>query len=111
MKIEELWKSATTEADWLRYYGYRESRLNETFVDVDFYDRITSIGYTKRVIPLSQRCIMLYISSEKPVLESEVEELFPVSGPRNHIENVYSALEYMIARRIRKEELIQMIKN
>ena len=110
MKIEELWKSATTEADWLRYYGYRESRLNETFVDGDFYDRITSIGYTKRVIPLSQRCIMLYISSDKPVLESEVEELFPVSGLRNHIENVYSALEYMIARKLRSDELVDMIK-
>ena len=110
MKLEEIWKAATTEADWLRYYGHYKSRLSESFLDHNFYDRIESIGYTKRVIALPNRCIMMYVSSDKPVLESDIEELYKVSGPRNHKINTYSALEYLISRKIGTDQLIKIIK-
>ena len=44
LDLEKMWKSAKTEAEWLRYYGHIDSRLTEEFNDVNFYDRIISIG-------------------------------------------------------------------
>lgn len=110
MELQKLWNLATTEADWLRYYGHSDTRLSEPFEDEKFYDRIVSIGYTKRVIPLPNRCAMSCITSDKPVTESEVEDLRIVSGPRNHDKNVYTPLEYFISRKVRVDELIAIIK-
>lgn len=110
MNLEKLWKLATTEADWLRYYGHSDTRLSEEFNDVNFYDRIQSIGYTKRVIELPARCAMTYITSDKPILESEISELRMTSGPRNHSDNVYTPLEYFIGRKIGVNQLIDIIK-
>ena len=50
LDLEKMWKCAKTEAEWFRYYGHEESRMSEDFLDVNFYDRVQSIGYTKRVI-------------------------------------------------------------
>lgn len=111
MKLEELWKSATTEADWLRYYGHRDTKMSEKFEDEKFYDRIISIGYAKVVTPIWERCAMGHITSDKPVLESTVEELSFTSGPRNHSKNVYTPLEYLIGRKIGTEQLVKIIKN
>jgi len=110
MELEKLWKLATTEADWLRYYGHSDTRLSEKFEDEKFYDRIISIGYTKRVIPLHERCSMGYVTSDKPVLESEFSDLRSISGPRNHDNNVYTPLEYFIGRKIGVDQLIAIIK-
>jgi len=111
LDLERIWKSATTEADWLRYYGHSETRMSEKFEDEKFYDRIISIGYTKRVIPLPQRCSMLNVTSDKPVLESDVSDLRVCNSPRNHGENVYTALEYLIGKKVGNDQLIKIIRN
>lgn len=109
MTIEELNKYANQEADWLRYYASNEkyksdqnstTRQSENYNDANFYDRIRSIGYTKRVIPLYSRCPAGFITSKKAVLESTVEELEYVSGPRNHENNVYTPLEYVFSKNV-----------
>ena len=110
LNLEKMWKSAKTEADWLRYYGHSDSRLSEDFSDVNFYDRIKSIGYTKRVIELHQRCSMLNITSDKPVLESDISELKVADTWRDHDRNIYTALEWFIAKGIGTEQLIEIIK-
>lgn len=109
--LEKILKAAQTEADWLRYYGQSDTRLSEKFEDCNFYDRIKSIGYTKRVMPLPNRCSMLNITSDKPVLESDVEDLREEYSIRNHDKNVYTALEYLIAKGIEKDKLIKIIRN
>ena len=109
--LEKILKAAQTEADWLRYYGQSDTRLSEKFEDCNFYDRIKSIGYTKRVMPLPNRCSMLNITSDKPVLESNIEDLREEFSIRNHDKNVYTALEYLIAKRIEVEKLIRIIRN
>jgi hypothetical protein len=110
MELEKLWKSATVEADWLRYYGHSETRLSEKFEDEKFYDRIISIGYTKKVIPLVSRCAMCYITSDKPVMESDIKDLRIISGPRNHENNVYTPLEYLIGKKVGTDQLTSIIK-
>ena len=109
--LERILKAAQTEADWLRYYGHSETRMIEKFEDCKFYDRITSIGYAKRNIPLPNRCSMLNITSDKLVLESGVEELREEYSLRNHDRNVYTALEYIMAKGIEKDKLIKIIRN
>jgi hypothetical protein len=110
LDLEKMWKSARTEAEWLRYYGHEESRKSEDFSDVNFYDRIKSIGYTKRVIQLHQRCSMMNITSDKPVLESKISELRIATETRNHSKNVYTALEWFIGKGMAKDQLISSIK-
>jgi hypothetical protein len=114
MTNEELNKHADQETSWLKYYGSSQenesgdpnktTRKSDPYNDANFYDRITSIGYTKRVIPLPARCPAGYITSKKPVLESTVEELEYVSGPRNHENNVYTPLEYVFSKNIGEHE-------
>lgn len=108
--LEKILKAAQTEADWLRYYGHSETRMIEKFEDCKFYDRITSIGYAKKNIPLPQRCSMLNITSDKPVLESDITELKEEYSLRNHDNNVYTALEYLIAKGIGTDQLIKIIR-
>ena len=110
LDLEKMWKSAKTEAEWLKYYGHEISRLEENFSDEKFYDRIQSIGYTKRVISLHQRCSMLNITSNKPVLESDITELIISKTYRNHDNNIYTALEYFIGKGIANEQLIKVIR-
>lgn len=109
--LKDILRAAETEADWLRYYGQSDTRMSENFEDCKFYDRIISIGYTKRVMTLPNRCSMLNITSDKPVLESDVEDLREEFSIRNHDKNVYTALEYLIGRRIETEKLIKIIRN
>lgn len=110
LDLEKIFKCAKVEADWLRYYGHEVSRMNEDFSDVNFYDRIESIGYTKRVIPLPNRCSMLNITSDKPVLNCEVSELEICHKQRSHDKNIYTALEYLIGKEIFKDQLIKIIR-
>lgn len=110
LDLEKMWKSAKTEAEWLKYYGHDVSRLSEQFDDINFYDRIESIGYTKRVIPLHLRCSMLSITSNKPVLECKINELEITHSYRNHEKNIYTALEYFIGTGMAKDQLIKIIR-
>jgi hypothetical protein len=54
---------------------------------------------------------MLNITSDKPVLESDVEDLREEYSLRDHNNNVYTALEYLIAKGIEKERLIKIVRN
>lgn len=111
MNEERLNRMADQEAGFLQYYGYREHRKIEEFNDVKFYERMISIGYTKRVIPLPARCAGCYITSNKNVLDSTVEELREINEPRNHDKNIYTALEYILATEHHtSEKLISIIK-
>ena len=110
LDLEKMWKSAKTEAEWLKYYGHQESRLVENFSDADFYDRIQSIGYTKKVISLHGRCTMMNVTSDKPVLDSKINELIICNSYRDHNQNIYTALEYFIGTGMAKEQLIKVIR-
>jgi hypothetical protein len=110
LDLEKMWKCARTEAEWLRYYGHEESRKSEDFSDVKFYDRIQSIGYTKRVIELHQRCSMMNVTSDKPVLESDISDLRIANETRSHGKNVYTALEWFIGTGMATNQLINVIK-
>jgi hypothetical protein len=110
LDLEKMWKCAKTEAEWFRYYGHEESRMSEDFSDVNFYDRVQSIGYTKRVIELYQRCSMLNVTSDKPVLECEIGDLEIANEPRNHSKNIYTALEYFIGKGMATAQLIKVIR-
>ncbi len=75
MTIEYLDKCIDQEVSWLKYYASsqesgepnRTTKISDPFNDAGFYDRLISIGYTKRVIPLSNRCSPCYITSKNPV--------------------------------------------
>lgn len=104
MEIEKIKKLASTEADWLRYYGYVESRKEEKFEDVGFYDRMQPIGYSKVWTPLSIRCPMAFVTGLD--LDATV-----TSGPRCHEKGVYTPLEFVIYNKIEGYlELIERIK-
>jgi hypothetical protein len=110
LDLEKMWKSAKTEAEWLKYYGHQESRLVEDFSDANFYDRIQSIGYTKKVISLHGRCTMMNVTSDKPVLDSKINELIICNSYRDHNQNIYTALEYFIGTGMAKDQLIKVIR-
>jgi hypothetical protein len=115
MTNEDLNKYIDQETSWLKYYGSaqesedpnRTTRITELYNDAKFYDRLIGIGYTKKVIPLYNRCPACCITSSKPVLESTIEELEVVSGPRNHEKNIYTPLEYMLANNLDGSEKIR----
>lgn len=86
MKIEELKKYVIHELEWLRYYALEADRLklnNESSV----YDQLKSIGYTKRVIPLPNRCSAAWIKMENGVVELSKEH------PRCIEKNIFTPLE------------------
>lgn len=118
MTIEDLNKYADQETSWLRYYVSNQkdeskpnstTRTSELYNDEKFYDRLISIGYAKRVIPLYSRCPAGFITSKKNVLNSTVEELEYVSGPRDHSKNVYTPLEYVFAKNVGEHEKLREI--
>lgn len=98
MTKEELKKLVDHEAQWLKYYALADSRAELHFNDILFYDRLRSIGYTKRVTPLDRRCMACVITSDKDVLTDDISKLKAVGEPRDHTKNCYSPLETWIAR-------------
>ena len=102
---EKIFKLAKIEAEWMRYYGFVDSRKEEKFKDIEFYDRMVPIGYSKVYTPLAQRCPMGFVNSLDP-LKVEI-----VYGPRNHKKQVYTPLEFVIYNKIDGYmDLINMIK-
>jgi len=102
---EKIFKLAKTEAEWMRYYGHIDSRISETFKDIEFYERMLPIGYSKVYTPLDHKCPMGYVNS----LDLEKAEV--VYGPRNHERGVYTPLEYVIYNKVDGYlDLIKLIK-
>jgi hypothetical protein len=93
--IETIFKTAKLEAEWLRYYGHIDSRNEETFNDILFYDRMYPIGYSKKYTQLADRCPMGYLNGLN--LKSNIEICF---GPRNHSKEIYTCLEFIIHNKI-----------
>jgi hypothetical protein len=105
-KIEIVFKLAKTEAEWLKYYGHQDTRLSENFEDIDFYDRIQSIGYCKRKVPIYDRCPVGYVNC----LDVNNFEIVTNIG-RNHSKSTYTTLEFVIYNKIDGYlDLVQIIK-
>ena len=103
---EKIFKLAKTEAEWMRYYGFVNSRIEEKFEDIDFYDRMIPIGYSKVYTPLVHKCPMGYVNS----LDTDIAEV--VYGPRDHDKGVYTPLEFVIYNKIEGySDLIKLIKD
>lgn len=96
MKKEDLKKLVEHEAQWLKYYTSEESKKGLHFDDIYFYDRLKSIGYTKRVVNLDRRCMAACMTSPKNVLTDDIETLIAVAEPRKHVDNFYSPLEVWV---------------
>ena len=107
MTEQELDRAAEQETSWLQYYGHDIARRADSYNDVNFYDRINSIGYCKKVIPLWMRCPKYYITSDKPVLESSVDELIEIHEYRDHSKNIYTPLEFVLARNHGRHEFFR----
>jgi hypothetical protein len=102
---EKIFKLAKIEAEWMRYYGFVGSRMEEKFEDIDFYDRMIPIGYSKVYTPLVHKCPMGYVNSLDP------EKTEVVYGPRNHEKGIYTPLEFTIYNKIDGYlDLISLIK-
>lgn len=106
-KIKEIFKLAKGEAEWLKYYGHKESRNDESFLDFLFYDRMYSIGYCKVPTPLYIRCPLGYVNSLDVKYSTKIQ-----TGPRNHSKHIYTCLEFVIYNKIDGYlELIKFIKS
>ena len=102
---EKIFKLAKIEAEWMRYYGFVDSRMEEKFDDINFYDRMIPIGYSKVYTPLVQKCPMGFVDSLDP------ENVKVIYGPRNHKKSVYTPLEFVIYNKIDGYDyLINLIK-
>jgi hypothetical protein len=111
MRFDEtqLEKWIDTELSFLRYYGDRGDRqlLN---LESDIYRDIRSIGYTKRVIPLPNRCAPVFIKSVKDITISSIDDLYVSGDPR--MENNFTPCEIFIQLfPHRKYEIIDILKS
>lgn len=102
--IEKIYKIAELESQWIKHYGYIDSRLEEKFEDILFYDRMYPIGYSKRYTPLHLRCPMGYVNTL--TMETVTEICY---GPRNHEKGIYTCLEFVIYNKI--SGYLQLIEN
>ena len=112
MTEKELDRHAEQEVSSLQYYATKESRGVDKFDDAQFYDRLKSIGYVKVSTPLYIRCPACRITSDKPVLESSLDELrITTEYWRDHSENVFTPLEYVLYKKIGiYQEFINILK-
>lgn len=53
---------------------------------------------------------MMNVTSDKPVLESKIDELRICNSYRDNGQNIYTALEYFIGTGRAKEQLIKVIR-
>lgn len=98
MTKEELKRLVEHETQWLKYYMHFESKKTLHFNDHLFYDRVKSIGYTKRVVPLDRRCTAAILTSPKDVLTEDLSKIEVIGFPRDHSKNAYTPLEVWIIK-------------
>ena len=98
MEKAEIIKNAEQELQWLKYYANAETR--KTFIITKSpYDQFRSIGYTKRVIPLSSRCVFLRVTANEPITkDTKLEDLIASNDLRNPEKNIFSALEFIMIK-------------
>lgn len=98
MTKEELFKYVDTELQALRYYASEETR-KKLDLSKPIYNQLVSIGYTKRVLPLSARCAHSRVTSNEPITTNTPIDSITFSGsPRNNEENIYTGLEFWLIR-------------
>jgi len=107
---QQLEKWIDHELSFLRYYGYREDRMNLT-IDSDIYKDVRVIGYTKRPMPLTQRCIPAIIKSDVEInSNTKIEDLYHISERKS--DQNYSPCEvFMKMFPGRRSEIINILQN
>lgn len=110
MNKKELEKLISIEIDFLRYYGLREDRY-KLDDNSDIYKDIRSIGYCKRNLPLTKRCIPETIKCDSIINEeTQIDDLYIVSELKS--DNNFSPCEiFMKIFPNRKNEIINLIKS
>lgn len=108
MEKEELMKLADQELQFLKYYALANvdqtdypGKNGRTKFDVNRspYDQLVSIGYTKRVLSLDRRCALARLTSNTPVKESSLDDIFNAGGePRDHDKNIFTAVEVLLLK-------------
>lgn len=110
MTLEELNKLVDLELQWLHYYSHIDSRnnLNE---DSNIYEDLVPIGYTKRNLSLSSRCVPCIITSDYIITKNfDISKLKKDSNLRG--ENRYSPLEaFIIIFPDKKMETLNRLKD
>ena len=98
------------ELSFLRYYGYREDRMKLT-IDSNIYEDVRSIGYTKRTMPLSHRCIPATIKCDTEINSTtKIEDLYIITERKT--DQNYSPCEvFMKIFPDRRKEVIDILKN
>jgi hypothetical protein len=96
------------EINWLSYYGLREDR-EKLNIDSDIYKDVRSIGYTKRVIPLMDRCSPGLITCNNVITKnSKFEDLISIHFPKG--DNKFTPIEtFFILFPDRKMEIIKRL--
>lgn len=109
MTIEQLNKLVDHEIQWLRYYA-REDHRQKLTEDSNIYIDLVSIGYTKRVVPLTLRCLPCTITSPNKInSDTDISELVIDNLPRR--ENFHSPIEaYMMLFPDKRAEIIERLK-
>ena len=95
------------EISWLRYYALKRDELTESS---NLYDDLISIGYTKRVIPLSDRCPKFIVTSENQITEkTRIEDLVIITERRNTQDNKFTPLEVLWMDKTKREWIIRQL--
>ena len=95
------------EISWLRYYALKRDELTESS---NLYDDLISIGYTKRVIPLWDRCPKLIVTSDMRITEkTPVKDLVIITERRNTQDNKFTPLEVLWMDKTKREWIIRQL--
>jgi hypothetical protein len=107
---QQLEKWIDHELSFLRYYGYREDRMKLT-IDSNIYEDVRSIGYAKRTMPLSHRCIPATIKCDTEInSNTKIEDLYVITERKNN--QSYSPCEvFMKIFPDRRKEIIDILRN
>ena len=98
MNKEDLRKLVDHEIQWIKYYAHERSKHPLHLNDHLVYDRLVSIGYTKRVLSLDRRCPATILTSQTSILSDDLELVQPIGEPRDHSKNYYTPLEVWIIK-------------
>jgi hypothetical protein len=109
MTIEELNKLIDLEIQWLFYYATEESKRNLA-KESEIYRDLIPMGYTKRPMSLSSRCVPCIITSNETITENfDINKLRKDTNLRG--ENRYSPVEaFIIIFPEKKLEIFERLK-
>ena len=95
------------EISWLRYYALKRDELTESS---NLYDDLISIGYTKRVIPLWDRCPKFIVTGDMMITEkTRIEDLKIITERRNTQDNKFTPLEVLWMDKTKRDWIIRQL--